>query len=51
MEELRAQRFYTAMVSSLPVVASSLHIGGDEKGTDSSTNTETKGIVNAPASE
>ena len=49
MEELQAQRVYTAMVSSLPVVASSSDICGDEEGTDSSTSTELGGMVNAPA--
>ena len=51
IEELRAQRVYIAMASSLPVVASSSHIGRDEEGKDSSTSTEPGGMVNAPASQ
>ena len=50
MEELRAQHFYTASVSSPPVVASSSHIGGDEEMSDSSASTEIGGMVNAPSS-
>jgi hypothetical protein len=50
MEELRAQRVYTALASSPPVVASSSHIGGDEEGMDSIASTEVGGMVNAPSS-
>jgi hypothetical protein len=50
MEELRAQHVYTASASSPPVVASSSHIGGDEKMPDSSASTETGGMVNVPSS-
>ena len=46
IEELQAQRVYTAMVSSFPVVASSSHIGGDKEGTDFGTSTEYGGMVN-----
>ena len=48
MEELRAQRVYTALASSPPVVASSSHIGGDGEGMDSIASTEVGGMVNAP---
>ena len=50
IEELRAQRIYTAMASSLPMVASSSHIGGNEEGTDSNTSIELGSMVNATAS-
>ena len=42
MEELRAQRVCTALVSSPTVVASS-HIGGNEQGRDSIASTEIGG--------
>ena len=50
MEELRAQRVYTALVFSPPVVASSSQIGGDEEGTKSIASTEVGGMINAPSS-
>ena len=49
MEELRAQRVYTALASSPLVVALSSHIGGDEEATDSIASTEVGGMVNAPS--
>jgi hypothetical protein len=51
MEELRAQRAYTALASSPPVVASSSHIGGDEGRPDSTVGIEVGGMVNAPSSK
>ena len=45
MEDFRAQHVYTALISSLPVVASSSHIGGDEEGTNSIANTEVWDMV------
>ena len=39
MEEIRAQRVYTTLVSSPTVVASSSHVGGDEEGTNSIDST------------
>ena len=50
MEELRTQWVYTALASSPPVVALSLHIGGDEEGIDSIANTEGGGMVNIHSS-
>ena len=46
IEELRAQRVYTALASLPPVVASSSHIGGDEEGTDSTASSN-----HAPSSQ
>ena len=39
MEELRVQRVYIVLASSSPIVAYSLHGGGDEEGTDSIAST------------
>ena len=50
MDKLRAQRVYTTLISSPSVVASSLHIGGDEVGIDSIASIEVGGIVNTPSS-
>ena len=51
MEELWAQRVYTPLASSPPVVASSLHIGGDEEGMDSIASMEVGDMVNALSSQ
>ena len=51
MEELRAQRVYTTLASSPPMVASSSHIGGDEEGIDTIASTEVGGMVNASSSQ
>jgi hypothetical protein len=50
VEELRAQRVYTALASSSPMVVSSSHVGGDEEGTDSIASTEVGDMVNTPSS-
>ena len=51
IKELQAQRVYTALASSPPVVASSSHIGGDEEGMDFIASTEVGSMVNAPSSQ
>ena len=47
MEELRAQRVYTTLASSPPVVALSSHISGDEERPNYIVGTEVGGMVNA----
>ena len=51
MEELRIERIYIALASTPPVVASSLHISGDEQGPDSIASTEVGDMVNVSSSQ
>ena len=48
MEELQAQRVYTVLASSLLVVASSSHIGGDEEMLDSISGTKVGAWLMSP---
>ena len=51
MEELQAQRVYTALASSPLVQASSSHIGDDGEEMDFIAITEVGDMVNAPSSQ
>ena len=51
MEELQAQRIYTALASLPLVVASTSHISNDGEGMDFIAITEVGDMVNAPSSQ